>query len=490
MIFLGYGHLLTRVGRSTWILIIWKYFVFITVSLGIWTEEAVQAFSPELQHARLTLYYHKDIGDSLYAILGLRSVLFQIVPILTILSIFVQNTAKSPLFVFSRKLSSRLPSLFTSMINAKLLALEAELDRLKDLRIDAATNADILDIQEWLISFRAVFTICTTSRIVTFMVNMFVVCMSVGVCYSLQNLKLWIMASIIIMAPIAIATSIATVTSIGTMMHITDRHFNDFNFNFTSKNLLPLAAHYDKKTSKKHDDLGIDIDYYGLFNSKNYKPGDPDEFAELDDPHERPSRTIESLWLSGPVQCEDPPERPSRAVNHGHLFQRNITDSDTEPNSDSGSNDAIDTNPSFVDNSIDTKDDPGTSDVQRNITKTSSSRKIVSNILKLFSSDKSDRSLNEDKSNQNNNVSIRISDDNIKASNTQDEDDDDDVPVFKGGVKLETLGSSKSDLTTQSAGATHQADLQFFGAQDDGYQFKDDDGYDDPKSGSNWYSMS
>lgn len=255
--------------------------------MGIWTEEAVDAFAPELQHARLTLYYHKDIGDSLYAILGLRSVLFQIVPILTILSIFVQNTARTPLFVFSRKLSSRLPSLFTSFTNAKLLALESELDRIKDLRIDAATEEDIMETQEWLISFRALSIIGTTSRIVMFNINIFVVIMAVGVCYSLKNVTLWILASIIILAPIAVLACIETVTSIGTMMHITDVHFNDFNFHFTSKNLLSLVGHYDKKTAKKHDDLGIDIDYYGLFNHKNYREGEPDEFAELDDPLER-----------------------------------------------------------------------------------------------------------------------------------------------------------------------------------------------------------
>jgi hypothetical protein len=382
------------------------------------------------------------------------------------------------------------------MKNAKLLALEAELDRIKDLRVDAATEADIRDIQEWLISFRAVFTISTTSRTIMFAFNMFIVCMSVGVCYTLHDLKLWIMASIIIIVPIGLMTSISTVTSIGTMMHITDRHFNDFNFKFSSVNLLPLVDHYDKKTAKKHDDLGIDIDYYGLFNSRNYHPGDPDEFAHFEDPNERPTRAIESLWLSGPVHCEDPPERPSRAVNHGHMFQKNIVDSNTEPStsSDNGSHDANDTNP------IDVQDDAAS-----NVDDENPKDSIASKIFKMFSSRKNRPKYTTTDTTQKDKLSIQISDDHMKTkSHVDDEDDGDDEDAanfsVKDNIKLSPLSPSKSETTNiyednnsnlkkspapwfnqdfdrLDGNSLTQADLQFFGADDQtsGFRFSDDD---------------
>lgn len=147
------------------------------------------------------------------------------------------------------------------------------------------------------------------------------------------------------------------------------------------------------------------------------------------------------MWLSGPIQCEDPPEKPSRATNHGNLFQRNpndTADTNTEPNtnSDSGSHDGIDTNPSYIDN-------PGAlaaenPDVlRRGIEKTSSSKKIMDGILKIFSSGKSNVSSAEDSS---------ITDDHIKTVNTQDEDEDKAAAFsMKNNANLDTLMSKKHD---------------------------------------------
>ena len=127
--FTSVGHLLTQSGRCAYSVIFWKAYIMIKVSLGIWDNDCMQAFDADKNFAEMLISDsdERNMGIHLEAIIGTRSALFQLIPGLTLLSVYVQSTSKAPIYVTSEKLLKCVPSFLFTFPQARELAIEVEL---------------------------------------------------------------------------------------------------------------------------------------------------------------------------------------------------------------------------------------------------------------------------------------------------------------------------------------------------------------------------
>jgi len=126
------GHLCTKTGRSAYILILWKAYIMMKVCLGIWEDDCMFAFDNDDTFSKMLVADadEKNMGDTLGAVIGIRAVLFQLIPSLTVVSIYVQNTCHAPIYVTTKKLFDQLPAFQLSYSEARDLAIEQELRRI------------------------------------------------------------------------------------------------------------------------------------------------------------------------------------------------------------------------------------------------------------------------------------------------------------------------------------------------------------------------
>ena len=66
------------------------------MSLGFWTDKRFELFDPSNELNQYVLENTGYITEILESVMRTRAVIFQLLPIGTVLSIFVQNTSKVP----------------------------------------------------------------------------------------------------------------------------------------------------------------------------------------------------------------------------------------------------------------------------------------------------------------------------------------------------------------------------------------------------------
>lgn len=95
------GHLLTPVGRAAWNYVLWKYYVFAFLSVGIWNDNSALCFglpkrALELMHPMmLQAHYLDTIG----LMISSRAILWQLVPGCTAVSTFALMVGNSPIYL-------------------------------------------------------------------------------------------------------------------------------------------------------------------------------------------------------------------------------------------------------------------------------------------------------------------------------------------------------------------------------------------------------
>jgi len=134
----GLGHIVTSIGRSVWITIAAMYGSFCLLALGVWTDDAVDAYdvqalvagiggkqnvkgsssvksTQDVKKSRdgysLSLasddethqHQHSDFASAIAYLISTRAILLQVVPQLTVVSIFASYTSNYPIFVFTTK---------------------------------------------------------------------------------------------------------------------------------------------------------------------------------------------------------------------------------------------------------------------------------------------------------------------------------------------------------------------------------------------------
>jgi hypothetical protein len=98
------GMLFSPIGRKCWAIVWWKYSRFLLLTCGIWTTESLDLYrAPD----SLTDLMHDDMLKANYIstfglIVAYRGVLWQMIPIFTLLAVYSTTTSSTPLYVCDR----------------------------------------------------------------------------------------------------------------------------------------------------------------------------------------------------------------------------------------------------------------------------------------------------------------------------------------------------------------------------------------------------
>ena len=174
--FSGVGHLFSRKGLDCWYRVMGKFFIFFMACLGIWTEEAAQAY--DLDGIREAMCFREDdlaYTNIIRAVVGVRALLFQAFPVMSILSVAIIILCGSPLFVFGAKMNRRLPSLI--ILNPFEIAQERE-ERLRNKDFTVEENR-----QYWIVYLRTLQVFFIESRFLSFINNGALISLSIILLY-------------------------------------------------------------------------------------------------------------------------------------------------------------------------------------------------------------------------------------------------------------------------------------------------------------------
>ena len=223
--FLSYipvGHIFSRTGRIIWLSCLEKFYIFSYVSVGIWTDRAVECFDLEnlisiddeldkkvrKEHQssktdnsaknfnEADLDYDDDyvptnsegnaasssvddkndksgvIGD----LIGPRAILLQIIPVLSIVSIYAISISSSPPYIASKKALKY----FSPFLIRDSYDKAAEIEMVEGEYTLSAKERGV----SWTIQLRAIAYFFNESRIIQYLVNSFSFMMTVGILYS------------------------------------------------------------------------------------------------------------------------------------------------------------------------------------------------------------------------------------------------------------------------------------------------------------------
>jgi hypothetical protein len=107
---------LTKTGSYCWYCVGWKYWHFFLLSVGIWSESSYQCFNlpNRVQDLVKEEMLEDSYVDAVGTVVSAKAILWQIIPFLSLLSIYTMNTASSPLYTADIEDFRRLsPSYFT-----------------------------------------------------------------------------------------------------------------------------------------------------------------------------------------------------------------------------------------------------------------------------------------------------------------------------------------------------------------------------------------
>jgi hypothetical protein len=220
MSWLGPGHAFTRVGKMHWKLVMRKYYCFLCGCLGIWTDEIEKAFAFDEITSSLYLS-RKDESDCcedhdtyrtlLYINIGVRSIVLQMVPALTLLSVVVSTLSSTPLFVQSQRLSSKLPPLL--IWNAWELSEEVYI---------AANDIPSSDNLHWMLWLGSICIFMTRSRLLAFISNFLALMIPFLAINFTEESMAMLVFILFILFPFVCAKTLSTIILIGRQLHITD----------------------------------------------------------------------------------------------------------------------------------------------------------------------------------------------------------------------------------------------------------------------------
>ena len=222
--FSGVGHLCTVVGRKHWGIAIWKYYLFLCVCVGFWTDETYEAYEIEELVKEFTIL-DADEATILFIPLTIASrvILLQVLgDMATLLSIVVINLCGSPLFVFSPKLQKILPPLIHW--SPRKVAMKREKIELLGRR-DVEGHLETVHMQEWVLELRSLSIFLTESRLLVFFANSVSLFLAVvllkDIAMTTTNLSLCMVA----MLPYFVGSVLIPIIYIGKRLNITDDDF-------------------------------------------------------------------------------------------------------------------------------------------------------------------------------------------------------------------------------------------------------------------------
>jgi len=205
------GHFFTKVGRKACTLVLIRYYIFICVCLGYWSDTRKACFglfestlyssgkritkpSEDAKRFHLLSQNSKSSGkmsEYLRAVVAPRAILLQIVPHLTILSIFAAATAGSPLLVTDPELSRYLHPLLSMKSTSKI---------------------------NWIKALEMVVSLFNESRIATFILQGYTVAVSVYILYF--PVGRMVLLSVALLLPFCFVKGLGVVISLGKFFEV------------------------------------------------------------------------------------------------------------------------------------------------------------------------------------------------------------------------------------------------------------------------------
>ena len=220
---LGVGHLLTVRGRQCWGIVAKKYWMFLQVCCGIWTDDAFMAFEiRRVSKSMLPVDDDQGMPMILGSIVGPRALLFLAFDYGGLLTTLVLSTCATPLFVISDQLKRRdgkavFPDLLFSFNRAQEVARDRE-----------AGEVGLDSLSKWVVLLRTLLIMRTESLLVGFTVNIIIFAICVIFLFSGgQGVSLVLLLSLLL-APFATASSLALVIYVGRLLGLKDSDFVTF----------------------------------------------------------------------------------------------------------------------------------------------------------------------------------------------------------------------------------------------------------------------
>ena len=224
----GLGHLFTQVGRKHWKIVIRKYILFTFVSLGIWTQEAYEAYEVE---ELLKYFSYKDPEEVSINLIPLivasLAILLQVLGGSTaLISIVIINLCSSPLFVFSKEMVESIPPLLH--LNPRESAIKKE--RTEQLGLYREEDSDRqTHVEEWVINIWAASIFLTESRLIVFLANLVSLVMAIIMLKDVSISSFYLALLMLCIVPYFIGVTLIPVMYVGKRLNLTDEDFTIAN---------------------------------------------------------------------------------------------------------------------------------------------------------------------------------------------------------------------------------------------------------------------
>lgn len=212
------GHPLTLVGQRIWYIVLRKYYIFLLVCLGIWTDEVVESYDLDYffeinkEEKKENDKDHVEMSQYISLLVGCRVILLQIIPLLSFLSIYAMNVASSPPFIPYGKAQGYFPPLFIDDAMDKATRQEMSASNHK---LTAAQRG-----MEWVVKVKAITIFVDYSRGLQSFQNIFSFVMSVGVLFG--DTQAWLVASFFVYIPLILAKSLQVFIFTGMFFEVRD----------------------------------------------------------------------------------------------------------------------------------------------------------------------------------------------------------------------------------------------------------------------------
>lgn len=217
--FIGIGHFFSKSGLKCWHKVLKKYFQYLQVILGIWTDETFDEYGLESLYDNMCF---KDDDSKMSRVIrgsiGPRAILLQIFPILTIASVVILYTCGHPLFVFSEKLKTSLPKLIC--LNPFAFALEKE----KELVYDRNEKAEL---NYWVVYIQTIRVFFLESRLLNFIFNFVLMSMAILLLYQNETANTTFLVLLTIVIFFAAMFSLVVFVYVGEALGIRDEDFTN-----------------------------------------------------------------------------------------------------------------------------------------------------------------------------------------------------------------------------------------------------------------------
>eukprot|EP01034_Spumella_vulgaris_P024040 gene24040-30337_t len=216
----GIGSFFTRFGRFCWHVVARKYFLFLSVCLGVWTEEAYIAYDIA---ATLKQYVSEDdVDENISKILGMivgpRALMFMLIPKYgSAISVGVLAFSTVPLLLLGKHMPEIVPEFLIP--NSREIAIERE------MRVN---NAPTLKNLEWIIYIRQINIFVMESRLPQFVNYALILGLSFIILVYSKHLSQYFVLVLFLLFPFVVIQSLLILVYFGKSIDLKDSDFRSF----------------------------------------------------------------------------------------------------------------------------------------------------------------------------------------------------------------------------------------------------------------------